>query len=115
MHDPTEGGLATALWEVADAAGVGIVLDGALPVLPEGAQLCGLFGLDPLGAIASGALLLTCDPASAGAIQAAWEAAGIAAHRIGRVHAAERPYVAYAGGAPLVRPARDEIARLFEG
>jgi hydrogenase maturation factor len=41
MHDPTEGGLATALWELADAAGVGLVVEAErIPVLAEGASLC---------------------------------------------------------------------------
>src|SRR5438034_9233722 len=57
MHDPTEGGIATALHELADAAGVGLRIDrDRIMVLPEGKLLCEAFGLDPLGTIASGAL-----------------------------------------------------------
>jgi hydrogenase expression/formation protein HypE len=60
MHDPTEGGVATGLWELAEASGRGIeIRPEALKPLPEGAALCRAFGLDPLGCIASGALLLT--------------------------------------------------------
>src|SRR6266545_2762507 len=63
MHDPTEGGLATACWELAQAAGVGLRVDRErVPVLPEGRRLCEAFGLDPLGTIASGSLLLTVGP-----------------------------------------------------
>ena len=41
MHDPTEGGVATALWEIADAADVGLAVEvERIPVLPEGAALC---------------------------------------------------------------------------
>ena len=55
---PTEGGLATACWELAQAAGVGLRIDRErVPVLPEGRRLCEAFGLDPLGTIASGSLL----------------------------------------------------------
>ena len=58
MHDPTEGGVATALHELAHASGVGVRIEAArLPLLDAGAQLCARFGLDPLGVIASGALL----------------------------------------------------------
>jgi hydrogenase maturation factor len=61
MHDPTEGGLATALWEVAEASGVGLeVKEEVLPLLPEGEKLCDLLGLNPFGVIASGSLLVTC-------------------------------------------------------
>ena len=63
MHDPTEGGLSAALYELADAAGVGVLVEHrAIRILPEGARLCADFGLDPLGAVASGALLISADP-----------------------------------------------------
>jgi len=105
MHDPTEGGVATGLWELADASGRGIALDlASLPLLPEGERLCRAFNLDPLGCIASGALLLTTSEPEK--IRAALEAEGIPAHLIGTM--TEKP------GVPQVaRPARDEIAKLF--
>ena len=60
MHDPTEGGLASALWELAEASGRGICFDpSAVTVPPLSARACRSLGLDPLRAIASGALLLT--------------------------------------------------------
>ena len=59
MHDPTEGGLATALHEIAWAAGVGILIRAeALPVYPETQAICNHYHLDPTGLIASGALLI---------------------------------------------------------
>ena len=62
MHDPTEGGVATACWELAQAADVGLRVDRErIPVLREGRVLCEAFGLDPLGTIASGSLLLAVD------------------------------------------------------
>jgi hydrogenase maturation factor len=62
MHDPTEGGLATGLLELALAAGVGLRIDrAAIPILAECRVLCQALGLT-LGVIASGALLLTCSP-----------------------------------------------------
>jgi len=58
MHDPTEGGLATALRELAAAAGVGLLIDrDAVPVFPETKELCDTLGIDPWGLISSGALL----------------------------------------------------------
>ena len=63
LHDPTEGGLATALWEVAHAAGVGLAVEeGSIPVLPECAEVCQALDLSPLGLLASGALLVTLPP-----------------------------------------------------
>jgi hydrogenase expression/formation protein HypE len=117
MHDPTEGGLATGLWELGQAAGVGLEVDeAAVPVLPETRTLCARLGLDPLGLIASGALLLAVAPGDATAILAGLEGAGIAAARIGRVVERERGIVlrSATGERPLPHFERDEIARLFE-
>src|SRR6266545_1730846 len=86
MHDPTEGGLATACWELAQAAAVGVrVSREQIPVLSEGRVLCEAFGLDPLGTIASGSLLLAVDPADADGVIAACRGAGIACAAIGKV------------------------------
>jgi len=49
MRDPTRGGLATALNELARDAGIAVVLDEeALPVRPEVAGACEILGIDPL-------------------------------------------------------------------
>ena len=117
MHDPTEGGLATGLWELGEAAGVGLEVDeAAVPVLPETRTLCNRLELDPLGLIASGALLMAVAAGDAAAILGALEEAGIAAARIGRVVGRERGIVLQraTGERPLPRFERDEIARLFE-
>lgn len=59
MHDPTEGGLATGLCETAKACGTGlIVFEEKIPVFPETEKLCAEFGLDVMGTIASGALII---------------------------------------------------------
>jgi hydrogenase maturation factor len=116
MHDPTEGGIATALHELADAAGVGLRIDrDRIMTLPEGRILCDAFGLDPLGTIASGALVMTLAPAEAGIVIHALARESIDCHFIGQV-------VPRAQGVTLVDGARhtplpifpqDEIARLF--
>ncbi len=60
MHDPTEGGLATGLHEIAEAAGVGCRINyDAIHIFPETDRLCRKYELDALGLIASGALVLT--------------------------------------------------------
>jgi hydrogenase expression/formation protein HypE len=117
MHDPTEGGLMTGLWELAEAAGVGLAVDeAAIPILPETRTLCERLGLDPLGLIGSGALLLVVAPGDAAAILAALEGAGIAATRIGRVVERNQGIVlrSATGERPLPQFERDEIAKLFE-
>ena len=117
MHDPTEGGIATALHELAAAAGVGLRIDhDRIMVLPEGRTLCDAFGLDVLGTIASGALLLTLAPPEAGLVLHALARESIDCHFIGQVVPAEQGVMLVEGTRqwPLPTFARDEIARLFE-
>lgn len=116
MHDPTEGGLATGLLEIATAAGVGITVDAdRIPVLPECRAVCDALSLDPLGLIASGALLATLPPADACRLTDALQRAGIPAVEIGRVTPASDGLRLISGGTERALPAfeRDELARFF--
>lgn len=118
MHDPTEGGLATGLWELAIASGTGIVVDLAqVHVFAETRAFCRSLGLDPLGLIASGALLLAASPQDSGQMVSSLGAAGIGASVIGQVveGPARVEMRTLAGLAPLPTFARDELARVFEG
>jgi hydrogenase expression/formation protein HypE len=116
MHDPTEGGIATALAELAAAAGVGLRIDrDRVMVVPEGRTLCEAFGLDPLGTIASGALLMTLDPADAGIVIHALARESIDCHFIGQVVAPEQGVMLVEGTRAWPMPVfpQDEITRLF--
>jgi len=63
MHDPTEGGVSTAIHELAHAADVGaIIWEEKLLISEMTEYLCQEFGIDPLGVISSGALLIASDP-----------------------------------------------------
>jgi hydrogenase maturation factor len=63
LHDPTEGGVATAIHEIAAASRLGAEIDGAaIPVLPETAAICDHLGINPLGLLSSGALLVAAPP-----------------------------------------------------
>jgi hydrogenase expression/formation protein HypE len=118
MHDPTEGGIATALVELADAAGVGLRIDRErIMVLPEGRTLCAAFGLDPLGTIASGALLMTLAPADAGLVIHALARESIDCHFIGQVVPREQGVTLVSGSRQEPMPvfAQDEITRLYQG
>ncbi len=117
MHDPTEGGLAMGLWEMAQAAEVTLEIDeSSIPILPETASLCADLALDPLGLIASGSLLIALAPGDAPGVVDALREAGIAAAVIGKATGRGADcYLCDATGGkrPLPRFARDEIARLF--
>jgi hydrogenase maturation factor len=65
-HDPTEGGIATGIYEIAGQSGVGVRLfRERLPIRRETEILCGHFGLEPLGALSSGVFLFTATPKQA--------------------------------------------------
>lgn len=117
MHDPTESGVAGGLHEMAEAAEAGLeIFEDQLPYLPETTTLCNYFNLDPLGVIASGALLIAVQPGTSTKIINELTAEGIAAHLIGRVQPVEfgRKLVSKKETRPLPIFARDEITRLFE-
>ena len=116
MHDPTEGGVMTGLLEIARAAGVGVTVElDAIPVPPESAILCREFGLDPLGTIASGAILLTAAAADAERLIERLSAAGYPTARIGQITPAQDGLVALRRGEPVPWPTfvSDEVTKLF--
>ena len=88
LRDPTRGGLATTLNEVARQSKVGMLLDeAAIPVLPQVDAACELLGLDPLYIANEGKLIAVCAPEAADAVIAAMLAhpLGARAVRIGSV------------------------------
>ncbi|MCH8863908.1 MAG: AIR synthase family protein [Chloroflexi bacterium] len=116
MHDPTEGGLSTGLWEIASAARVGIIVDEAkIPVLPECRDICDKLSLNPLGLLASGALIITLPSSETAKLTAALQENSINAAVIGSVvNAAEGLKMLTTKGTrelPLFQ--RDELARFL--
>ncbi len=116
FHDPTEGGLATGLTEVALASGVGFeVYAEQIPVVPECRAVCEALGLDPLGLLASGSLIITVPKGAVPDLLKALEEAGIPAFEVGRILPAEagRHLVVGEGRRPWPHFDRDELARFF--
>ena len=115
MHDVTEGGVATAVREMADAAGLGIVVaETEIPRFYESKRLLSHFDLDILGAIGSGALLIACAESGTDELLKRLREAGTPGHAIGR-------FVRRASGLELLRGsarralpvfAADELTRL---
>lgn len=114
LHDPTEGGLATAIREIAAPAKLGARLQAErISVLPETSAICEALGLDPLGLLASGSLLLAASPDLAADVRVAISAAGIPVAAIGVLTDDEEFTMVREGAvAPLPNFAVDEIARL---
>ncbi len=113
MHDVTEGGVLTGVWELADASKCGVRLDvEAVPVAPETQAICDALGADPLALISSGAMLIAvADP---GPLQSELATAGIGSAVIGTLTERERVMVRNGASLDLVPPDRDELWRLRE-
>jgi hydrogenase maturation factor len=114
MHDPTEGGLWQGLHEIADRAGVGVrVEQERVPVLPECSALCSFFGIDPMGLLASGALLMAVDPLCETEVARALGEEGIPCARIGEVRPEAEGRIRVCGGRelPLPQVIEDELIK----
>jgi hydrogenase expression/formation protein HypE len=106
LRDPTRGGLSAVLHELAEAAGVSVVLDEpALPLSGPVRGACEILGLDPLYVANEGKLLAIVAPGSAGRALACLRAdpLGAAAALIGEVTAAAPPQVLVRGPLGAVR------------
>ncbi len=112
LHDPTEGGLASGLYELAEASDVELRLDErrALWFAP-GLAVCAALGADPWGTLASGALLAAFPPERAQQAIRTLEQRGFGARALAT--ATEGLGVVCADGRPLVRFERDEVARVL--
>lgn len=83
MHDASEGGIFGALWEMAEAAGVGLDIDlKKIPIRQETIEICEFFDINPYKLMSQGAMLMVA--ANGNEIVRALEAAGIPAVIIGK-------------------------------
>jgi hydrogenase maturation factor len=85
LHDPTEGGVATGLHELARVADIGVLVSRErILVYPETEAICTHYGLDPLGLLASGALIAAAHPDETPKLLSAMKRARIPCSIIGK-------------------------------
>ena len=116
MHDVTEGGLAAALEELSIAGQHRIKIDmDAIPVFAETRQICRLLGIQPLGLIGSGSLLICCREAGCKSLMQTILRCGIKVSCIGEVLDSGQGISAFNKGRAAAWPhfEVDEITRLF--
>ena len=116
MHDPTEGGLATGLYELTRASNTGVVIyEDKIHLLDETRILCSEYKLDPLGVIASGALLIVVGPDDRDAVLSKLVQNDIACSVIGKMTDKEDGLKIIADGEERELPffEVDEIARVI--
>jgi hydrogenase expression/formation protein HypE len=117
MHDPTEGGLINGLIEMAWASEKEIEVDlEKVFIYKESRILCQEFGLNPLGVIASGALLLTVSPSNLSPLQKALRKNSIPLNVIGRVKKGQARVLRIdrKGRKELQPLPRDEILKIYD-
>ena len=114
MHDVTEGGIYGALWEVAEASGVGLEIDlKAIPIRQETVEICECFELNPYYLISSGCMLMAADRGHD--LVRELEKAGIPAAVIGKATDGKaRRIVNGEDESFLERPKTDELYKIYE-
>lgn len=116
MHDPTEGGLAAALCEMAEASGRTLRVNRrAIYTPPVSQKICAFFGLNPMSTIASGALVMTVAAQDAEVICRTLRTAGIRCDEIGWVEEGN-PTVWISDGEKteqLAHPEQDDIGKVY--
>ena len=113
MHDVTEGGIYGALWEVAEASGIGLEIDlKAIPIRQETIEICEYFELNPYYLISSGCMLMAADQGHD--LVRKLEAAGIPAAVIGKATDGKARRI-WNGGEEsyLERPKTDELYKIY--
>ena len=113
MHDVTEGGIYGALWELAEASGVGLEIDlKSIPIRQETIEVCEHFRLNPYQLISSGSMLITARD-GIGLVREL-ERAGIRASLVGRcVEGKARKIINGEDTAYLERPKTDELYKIY--
>jgi hydrogenase expression/formation protein HypE len=113
MHDPTEGGLAGGIHEIADASNLGVkIYEEKIRIAPETVRICDFFQIDPLQLIASGSLLIAVKRNSAEEVVKVLEKNEIVAAIIGEfVSSPKERFIVRKEGSleRLVRPLSDHL------
>jgi hydrogenase expression/formation protein HypE len=89
MHDVTEGGVLSAIFELATASSLGARIDlDRIPISDESRKICDLFEIDPLISLGEGSLVISCNPTKSGEVVSLLE--GVGATDVGVLVAPEK-------------------------
>jgi hydrogenase expression/formation protein HypE len=116
LHDPTEGGVATGIFEMATASHLGVeAYYEKIPISQETQALCEHFRVDPLGVFASGSLLISVSPTASEELESALKREGIPSSHIGRMVSKNRGMTLIKDGRKLALPVyhQDELSKIF--
>ena len=118
LHDPTEGGLLNGVWEMAEAAGVGVeIIESKIPIAPETKAVCEALSVDPLKLMGSGALLIVLERRKVEKLISSLSEIDVEASVIGEIkHPEEGRVLVKADGSrgELEAVDQDEVYRVLE-
>lgn len=114
MHDASEGGIFATLWELAEAAGVGLTIDmKKLPIRQETVEVCEYLGVNPYELMSGGCLVMTTEDGLG--LVAALEAEGIPATVVGKLTDRNDRIILNEDEVRYMdRPKQDEIYKMIE-
>ncbi len=118
MHDATECGIWGGLYEIAQAAGLGVRIEKEKIVVEECVpEICRYFGIDPYASISEGTLIITCRERKAQEVVTALSRRGINSSIVGELTKIERGMVLVKSGKEtrLEHPIVDPFWRAFYG
>ncbi len=114
MHDVTEGGLLGALWELAEASGVGIEIDlDKVPIRKETREICDVLSINPYKLISSGVMVMAVEEGKKQLLLKELSDRGIKASQIGKITEKDRTYIYNGQEKPLEVPGTDELYKVI--
>ena len=116
MHDATECGIWGGLYELAEAAGLGVSVEQEKIVVEEGVpEICRFFGIDPFASISEGTLIIACRPHASAALAELIRSRGIKASVVGKFTPAKEGMTLVKSGLeiPLRHPVVDPFWKAF--
>ena len=117
MHDPTEGGIVTALIELAIASNTGIMIDTKkIQIAPESKQICKALNINPMGLLSSGCLIITTPQKNSCELIKNFKSHNIESYEIGHLTANPNEYkwVSTSGIEDMPIFENDELTKCFE-
>lgn len=117
MHDPTEGGLSMGIYEICRASNTGaIIYESEIPIFEETLILSKEYGIDPLGLITSGTLLIVLSREEAKKLVELYKVNSINASIIGEIKPKDFgiKILSKDGLRELIAKEDDEIIKIFE-
>jgi len=118
LHDPTEGGILNGVWEMAEAAGVGVLIkEEAIHIAEETRKICEILRVDPLKLLGSGALLIIVKAEMAEKLVSSLKEMGVTASIIGEILSVDegRTLIKNDGRITTIEAVeQDEVYRILE-